>query len=74
MNGIQVFDVVYLIAIFAMLVALLVFAFIRSRHDQKILQLLVAISAKNAESAENSVKVAQNALDLLREVVRGHSA
>lgn len=74
MTAIQVFDIVYLTALMAILVGMLVLSIIRSRNDQKILKILVEVSAKNAESVEQSVKATQSAINLLNEVIHhGHT-
>jgi hypothetical protein len=74
MNFVTIFDIVYLTALLALLVCMFILSVIRSRRDQRILQILVDVSDKNAESNRQLVKATQNAIDLLNEVLHGHNA
>lgn len=72
MTWLQIFDVVYLLILLALLIALVVNSFLKSRRDEKILKTLMDVSAKNAMSAELAVKAAQDAITLLKEAAHGH--
>lgn len=72
MTPLQIFDVVYLLILLALLVALVVNAFLKNRRDEKILKILMEVSAKNAQSAELAVKATQDAITLLKEAAHGY--
>lgn len=73
MTPLQVFDVVYLLILLALLIALVVNSFLKNKRDEKILKTLMEVSAKNAMSAELAVKATQDAIELLKEAARGHA-
>lgn len=68
----QVFDVVYLTVLMALLVFMAINAYLRSQREEKMLSVLVNVSAKNATNAEEAVKAVQEALALLKEERGGH--
>lgn len=63
----QWFDIVYLTALMALLVFMAVNSYLRGRREEKMITILVNVSAKNATNAEEAVKAVQTALAMLKE-------
>jgi hypothetical protein len=63
----QWFDIIYLTALMALLVFMAVNSYLRGRREEKMITILVNVSAKNATNAEEAVKAVQTALAMLKE-------
>lgn len=69
MTPIQIFDIIYLTVLLAVLVFIAVNSYFRGAREEKMLGILTDVSAKNAANAEEAGKTTQQALKLLEETI-----